>query len=473
MSQGATIERYLDRLYEAELHTTSLAHAEEYLEAQATRRQQQALSALSQLPATERERLTTLLGAPEGKQLLSEKPAEELLAVAIELSEFHADAVSGLDGELKELAGHARDAVRNAARHAGRERQDDLKDAHNLLTAALKNPLAARNPALWFEMGWTLWQLGQIAEAEDAFYQSVRLASGGNERFVRHALRHLALLQAAQGKGEDAYLSAQRYLSADGRDPQLFLEGARYAALAGQLNEAGKLVGKALEADPTYIGALFAEPDLAPLGEARIQALEQITRNARAETQHQAMRWQRAVDQLHIIEELLGRKIPLPAELIPQGNIPLQELSLFAAQRMAWRNSQQADLILDEGRNVLQDAIKAVGEEEERLRRRIDLAYSEKKRWETELAAVTDDAERGKFSLHPYTWENPLTPRRNAQAKYIREVYTSCKANLEQSARVLVEQMPEVEEQRKTVQERIAKLRATLAGLDAPISTVL
>ncbi len=473
MSQGISIERYLDRLYEAELHMASLAHAEEYLEAQATRRQQQALSALSQLPATERERLTVLLGAPEGKQMLSEHPAEELLLDSGELNTFYAEAISGLEGELKELAGHARDAVRNAARHAGRERQDDLKDAHSLLTAALKNPLAARNPALWFEMGWTLWQQGITTEAEDAFYQAVRLSSGGNERFVRHALRHLALLQAAQGKGDDAYQSAQRFLNADSRDPQLFLEGARYAALAGQLAEAGKLVGKSLEADPTYIGALFAEPDLAPLGEARIQALEQITRNARVETEHQAKRWQRAVDQLHTIEELLGRKIPLPAELLPPHNIPLNELSLFAARRMAWRNSQQADLILDEGRNVLQDAIKEVVEEEDRLRRRIELAYSEKKRWESELSAVTDDAERGKFSLHPYTWENPLTPRRNAQARYIREVYTSCKSNLEQSERVLVEQMPELEERRKTVQERIAQLRRTLAGLDAPVSTVL
>jgi tetratricopeptide (TPR) repeat protein len=473
MAQGATIERYLDRLYEAELHLVTLAHAEEYLEAQATRRQQQALSALSKLPLAERERLTSLLGSPEGKQLLSEKPAEQLLLDAIELSAFHAESVGTLEGELKELAGHARDAVRNAARHTGRERTDDLNDAYNLLSTALKNPIAARNPALWFEMGWTLWQQGKIAEAEDAFYQAVRLSSGSNERFVRHALRHLSLLLAAQGKGDDAYQSAQRFVSGDSDDPQLFLEAARYAALAGQLPEAGKLVGKALEADPTYIGALFAEPDLAPLGEARIQALEQITRNARMETEHQTARWQRAGSQLTAIEELLGRTIPLPPEFTPPGRVSIDDLSLFAARRMAWRNGQQADLILDEARGHLQDAIKETEVDEERLRRRIELAHSEKRRWEMELAAVMEDAERGKFPLHPYNWENPLTPRRNAQAKYIREVYTSCKANLEQSERIIVEQMPEMEERRRSAQERLIRLRTVLDELDAPPATML
>ncbi len=473
MSIAAT-ERYLDRLYEAELHLVALSHAEEYLESQAARRQQQALAALSQLPLAERERLTLLLGTPEGKQALSEAPAEQLLLDAIELNNFHRQATANLEGELRDLAEHARDAVRNAARHVGRERSDDLADAHNLLTAALKNPVAARNPALWFEMGWTLWQQENLAGAADAFYQATRLSTGSSERFVHHALRHLAFVQAALGKGEDAYQSAQRFLVADEADPQRYLEAARYAALAKALPEAGKLVGKALEADPTYIGALFAEPDLASLGDARIQALEQITQNARAETETEARRWRRGVGQIAEIETLLGRTIPLPAELTGPGAGGTPEtLSLFAAQRMAQRNAQNADLILAEGRGLLTDAIAETRESEERLRKRIDLLHGEVRRWEGELKSVTEEAERGKISLHPYNWENPLTPRRNAQARHLREIYNSCKNNLAMSEKSVIDQLPEFEQHRTEAQNRLKKLEQALSDLDASASAVL
>jgi tetratricopeptide (TPR) repeat protein len=473
MSIVAT-ERYLDRLYEAELHLVALSHAEEYLESQASRRQQQALAALSQLPVSERERLTTLLGTPEGKQALSEAPAEQLLLDAVELNNFHHQATATLDGELRDLASYAREAVRNAALHTGRERSDDLTDAHNLLTSALKNPIAARNPALWFEMGWTLWKQENLPGAEDAFYQAVRLSSGSNERFVHHALRHLAFVQAALGKGEEAYQSAQRFLPGDDADPQRFLEAARYAALAKALPEAGKLVGKALEADPAYIGALFAEPDLASLGDARIQALEQITQNARAETETEARRWRRAVGQIAEIEGLLGRTIPLPMELTGPGTGGTTEtLSLFAAQRMAQRNAQNADTIQAEGRTLLIDALSESREAEERLRKRIELLHSEVRRWESELKSVTEEAERGKISLHPYNWENPLTPRRNAQARHLREIYVSCKNNLGMSEKAVQDQLPEFEQARTEAQERIKKLEQALTSLDASVSSVL
>jgi hypothetical protein len=473
MSQGAVIERYLDRLYEAELHLRDLHHAEEFLEAQAARSQQQALLGMAKLPVAEQERLTSLLGTPEGKQILSVEPAEQLLLDAVELNTFHREATEALDAEQRELALHARDAVRNAARHTGRERADDLADAHQLLSTALKNPIVARNAALWFEMGWTLWKQGEAQGAEDAFYQSVRLASGGPERFVRHALRHLAHLQALVDKGEEAWESAQRFLSAESADPQLFLEAARYAALASNLSEAGRLVGKALEADPSFIGALFAEPDLAPLGQARIQALEQITLNARVTAENEAHRWRRAVGQLAEIEALLGQTIPVPTELTDPADGPTETLNLFAARRLAWRNAQKADTILDEGRQRLKDALAEVRDEEDRLRRRIELAQADKRRWESELAAVTDEAERGKFPLHPYNWNNPLTPRRNAQAKHILEIYTSCKANLEQSERTLAELVPELEAKRAAAQTRIKDLDAAIARLDAPRSPML
>ena len=461
-------ERFLDQLFEAELHVDSLAMADEFLEARAARCQKQALASLGQLPAVERERLTILLGVPEGKQGISTRFAEELFLQANALSHYREESCSTLDGELRELAAQARDALRNASRHKGRERADDLKDAESLLQSALKNPLAARNAALWFDLGWVLWKRSDenLSSAEEAFYQAVRLSANGSERFHRHALRHLAHLQASQKRGEEAFSTIQRILDADGNDPQLWLEAARYATLAGRLAEAGKLAGRALECDPGSISALFAEPDLAELGSARVQALEQITENARGEFARRLQRWRENGRKVVVLEELLRHGIPLAPELAIVPDVDPTGLSLFAAQRMTQRASEQADAVRAEGLAHLDEALRGVKEQQEQVRRRIDLVTSEKKRWEHEIRVIEEQAEASKIPLHPYNWENPLFRARNARAKHLRDIYASCKANLTYAEQAVTEQLPALEKERAAITDRVIELEAARRAVD-------
>lgn len=462
-------ERFLDPLFEAELHLDSVAMADEFLEARAARCQQQALASLGKLPATERERLTSLLGAPEGKQGVSNRFAEQLFLQASDLATYREEACAALDGELRELASQALDALQNAARHTGRERSDDLKDAENLLQSALKNPLAARNAALWFDLGWVLWKRSDenLSSAEEAFYQAARLSANGSERFHRHALRHLAHLQARQKRGEEAFATVQRILEADGDDPQIWLEAARYATLAGRLAEAGKMAGRALECDPGSISALFAEADLAALGSARIQALEQITENARAEFARQLQRWRENGRKIVALEELLHHGIPLAPELAIVPDVDPASLSLFAAQRMIQRASEQADTVRAEGLAHLDEALRGVKDQQEQLRRRIELVTGARKRWEHEIKVVEEQAESAKIPLHDYTWENPLQRARNARAKHLREVYANCKTNLVFAEQAIAEQLPALEIQQAGITDRAIELEAARRAFDA------
>ena len=465
---AAESERFLDCLFEAELKLDSVADADEFLEAQAALRQQQALTSLGLLSLSERERLTALLGTSDGKQGIATRYAEELFLQARALIEYRTESCASLGGELNEIVLQSADAIRNAARHTGRERADDLNDAENLLRSALKNPLAARNAALWFDFGWVLWKrTDDRAGAEEAFYQSVRLSATGNERFHQHALRHLAHLQAAQGRGEEAFSSIQRVLEADGNDPQIWLEAARYATLAKRLVEAGKFAGRALECDPTSIAALFSEADLGELGAARIQALERITENARTEFEHQRRRWRANLTTVADLEALLQRAIPLATELTQPPLMEAESLSLFSAQRLTRRASEHADAVRAECRARLEETLRETKEVQERLRRRIEILVNEHKRWQHEIHVVEEQAESAKIPLHAFTWENPLQRARNARAKHLREVYSNCQSNLVFAEQALKDQLPALQEEQGGVADRVIELEAARRAFDA------
>ena len=473
----AETERFLDRLYEAELHLDSLAQAEEFLEAQAALSQQQALASLAQLPAVEREHLIRLLGAPEGKQALPESRAERLFLDAEALSAFRQEICASLDGELRELASQARDAIRNAARHTGRERGDDLKDARSLLETAVRNPLAARNPALWFELGWTLWKIGGDAPAaENAFYQAVRLSGDSSEKYSHHALRHLAHVQAAQGKGEEAFQSVQRIVGEGLEDPQVWLEAVRYATLADRLADAAKLAGKALERDPSSISALFAEPDLVALGAARVQALERVTEDVRAAYKSELRRWRDAIERIADLEILLGRTIPLAPEMTASsdgGALGDEPPSLYAGQRLVRLTAERADAVLLEGRARLMETLEYAHETEEQFRRRVEIIHSEKQRWTSEKRIVEEQARSAGIPLHAYSWENPLQRQKNARAKHLREVFASCETNLAVSEQAFAEQLPAIERERAAAAARVGELEEALRGLDASLPSML
>jgi tetratricopeptide (TPR) repeat protein len=144
-----------------------------------------------------------------------------------------------------ELLQEADRALKNGMKTSSRDQQEEFKDAVRLLRDVLDNPIGSRNYAAWFQTGWLNWKFkGNLAEAEEAFYQAARLSGPKADLYHAYSLRHLAYIQYLQGRPVEAYDNMHKALHIRPDDHDAMYDAARYAAKIGCESEALQLLDK-------------------------------------------------------------------------------------------------------------------------------------------------------------------------------------------------------------------------------------
>jgi tetratricopeptide (TPR) repeat protein len=453
-------DRLLDVLYGAEVLVRDLDQARSFLQTVAVRRQEQARSALQRLAATVRPTIQGLLGEPDREEM-----ATTLLHRATALEAIATRLSANYEGLMQEMAGQGRAALRNAVRSHGRERLDELQDALKMVRGVLDHPIGGRNYAAWFDAGWIQWQLGgSLAEAEEGFYQASRLSGGERDRYHLHALRHLAHLQAAQGKVEDAYQTGQRALALATEDSDVVLEAARYAARTDRAPEAARLLEQVIFADVAQVRTVLAEPDLAALQDAVVTAVERRVGRVREAAILALDRWKRLVAAIEPVSEKLGQSVALPESL---RNLPSPQADGISGWQTLMETAQkQGDAVYAQLSASIDTERQRVAEVALRSTRQIERMESDRGYWEGSMRNLEAEAQSAGISLHPYQFENPFMRRKNERAKEMRNFYAHLQQNLTNVEAQLDEQRSGLEADRESAEERLIELTALKESLD-------
>lgn len=456
--------RVLDRLHQLELHaddTTAVSQA--LLE---LRCQQLALAeaSLQRLTPHEAGRLRQNLGTPT---TLSEEEVAHLQADAHQLEGAFEQLSANYDLMLKEMATLAWAVLKNSAVYTGREQQEELRDALRLLRGIQEHPIGSRNFAVWFELGWALWMLGEpLAQAQEAFYQAARLSGNTGSLYHTHALRHLAHLQAAEGKWQEARETLKRVpQETQESEPGLWLEAARYGLLSGQAQESQRLLERALDHQPELAFAVLADQDLAPLYPTCLHLVDHftvVTRNAATQALTHYHVAQGAADYLKAHFEI---SITLPeTAALPHT---AESASLFEAKALLSQAQRETVNLLLEASQRVEKARKEAQESARRLKVQIDQAVSEKSYYEGSLKNIEEHAKESGFSLHPYNFNNPFLRKRNQKAEEARFAYESFKQKLAQAETYLQDHLPAMESALSKQQSRVEKAEQALEWLQS------
>lgn len=164
--------------------------------------------------------------------------------------------------KAQELLKEAERALKNGMQAAGRDRQEEFKDALRLLREVLDNPIGSRDFVAWFQIGWLKWKEEEdLHEAAEAFYQAARLS--GRERKLHYvlSLRHLAYIQYLQVKYQEALVTIEKAIEVAPHDHDVLYDAARYAAKTLRIQYAIELLEKCIDLRPETIITVFSEPD--------------------------------------------------------------------------------------------------------------------------------------------------------------------------------------------------------------------
>lgn len=161
-----------------------------------------------------------------------------------------------------ELLKEADHALKNGMKSSGRDQEEEFRDAARLLGEVLHNPIGSRNYVAWFQTGWLNWKFkGNLAEAEEAFYQAARLSGSKADLYHAYSLRHLAYMQYLQGRPAEAYDNTHKALRVTPNDHDTTCDAARYAAKTGRKNEALELLDTCIDLQPQTIVTMLSEED--------------------------------------------------------------------------------------------------------------------------------------------------------------------------------------------------------------------
>ena len=434
--------RLLEQLHALELTCSSATEAARALLGIWKTQAYHASVALGQLGSTESHDVATNLGMPaqpdisEGERLIAKAQAQE--------AEFDR-LCSSYDAMHREMAIQGRQALKNGIRYTGREREEELRDALRLFKGVLENPIGSRNFAIWFEVGWIQWMLGEPRETTiDSFYHAARLAGSQDTAYYVPAIRHQAYLQAQLGSWGDAWASIQRALSVTGEsEPLLWVEAARYALQAGKRSDAQSLLDRALDKSPSSAFALYSDPDLGLLHAACGQTIERFTQAARSSAAYELTRLQTAHETKPYLLKVLGLEIVLPpSTAIPES---IEKCGLFEAHTVAAAARREASQIFDQVIALIQGEHTKAEESARRFKIQIDQALSEKTYYEGSLRNIEEHARESGFQLHSYSFNNPFFRRRNQKAEDARFAYESFKQQLAQSEEFLKSHLPAME----------------------------
>lgn len=434
--------RLLEQLHTLELTCSSALDAARALLSVWKTQAYHATAALGHLSSTESRHFAAALGIPTQPDL---RAGERLLAGA-QAQEAAFDRLSAsYDIMHREMAIQGRHALKNGVRYTGREREEEFKDALRLLKGVLENPIGSRNYAIWFEVGWIEWMLGEpIETAINSFYHAARLSGSDDTAYFVPALRHQAHLQAQHGSFPEAFATIQRALAVTGEsEPLLWVEAARYALGAGHRPTAQSLLDQALDRSPASAYALYSDPDLAPLHASCGQTIERFTEAARSVAARELTRLQAARETKAYLVENLKLEIELPISTAVPPSI--EGCSLFEAHSVAEAARREASEIFDRAITAVEAEYAKAEEAARRFKIQIDQALSEKSYYEGSLRNIEEHAKESGFTLHHYSFNNPFFRRRNQRAEDARFAYESFKQKLEQADEFLKSHLPALE----------------------------
>jgi len=123
------------------------------------------------------------------------------------------------------------------------KQQDELAEAERAYREATR--LAPQNPEHWLELGGIQMKLGRLVDAQRAFKEAIHLCPGAAENWMQlgHALKHQGeLLDAEQAYREATRIEPQR--------PAQWLELSDIRIRLGRLTEAEKALGEAIRLNP-------------------------------------------------------------------------------------------------------------------------------------------------------------------------------------------------------------------------------
>ena len=293
MTPTARVERYIDSHYHLEMVAENTSQLVDYQERSFRLQQEAAVSnlrAMAELSHRQDETnglLTTLVGGMdrlnEGIDDLNATATETLDAVHMQTgvlrSGFEEIATRILEQQrvlndiadvlrrpyetkALELLKEADRALKNGMKSSGRDQQEEFKDAARLLADVIENPIGSRNYVAWFQTGWLRWKFsGNVAEAEECFYQAARLSGQEADLYHAYSLRHLAYMQYLQEKYADAYSTVHKALALTPKDHDTLYDAARYAAKTGREAEALDLLDKCIDIQPQTTVTMLSEGD--------------------------------------------------------------------------------------------------------------------------------------------------------------------------------------------------------------------
>jgi len=281
----------------------------------------------------------------------------------------------------------------------GRDRQEDFNDAMRLLRIAVDNPVGMQDYSAWMDIGWLLWKHEtKLAEAEEAFYRTTRLAEPNNPHYHLEGLRHLAYMHYLQGKHEEAYSTICKAAELS-KDHDTFFDLARYAAVSGRRELAVRYVEQCIGVRPTTIVGMFAEQDLAAVQPALVDLSTKLINEARIRALAATTAWANSMAFASRIKKEASLEIDRPPSLAEQATQAAAEakgadyLSALAIQSEALDATDYTynvtDQVVKDCLRGIQLALHSAQEQATKARKEFEAASASAK-------AVKDRAQRAK-----------------------------------------------------------------------------
>jgi tetratricopeptide (TPR) repeat protein len=366
-------------------------------------------------------------------------------------------------------------ALRNGMRGSGRDRTEDLKDALRMYRSVLNDPVSGRDYAIWFNVGWILWQLeSNLPEAEEAFYQAARLSGSVTDLLHLYSLRHLAYMEALQGKNREAYVTITKALAQSPDDADLLYDAGRYAARLERLDNGAVLMEKAFDAKPLFLVLALSEPDFQEMGlEPRVRGfLSDRREKAIADVQTERARFQRAVSAIREAAEQSGLTITLPEALsqeVESASLP-SGADFFSLREMAPRIAHSTHAALETANGVLQQNIERISGEIEGYQKQVDHIKKNFELWRNTIKWIEREAKEAGFSLKPGNAMDEMKLRMQKKLERVRDAranYDQAKDNLAQAVEAVKDQIPGLDKNIAEAKAHRQKLIAAQEWLSA------
>jgi hypothetical protein len=484
-------ERFLDNQYQIEMSAEDAAQILDYLAFAHKTQQDAAVAALRGLidyggptdPLSAVLSLLTRPASPVGEGgFVPVDTVQRDLARRAEAMITHREMLEEIAGARRqaqeaetgaELLDEAQRALRSGMTSTGRDQQEEFKDALRLLRTTQQGSIGGRNYVTWFQVGWLQWKYEKdLPGAEEAFYQAYRLSASQSDLYHLYGLRHRAYLESLLEKHTDALESSARALREFPEDQDARFDAARYAARAGREDEALEHLEICLRREPSLARTLFSEPDFAPIANAVARLVLAATERASGEAQKALAHLGTTLAKVHEAETLSGVSISLPADLTAAADAARHADTRLAGADLAVATGFEeaartlATRIADAARAALSAEAARTEESLQRPRRRIERLNTDKKHWESTLAALRREAKAGNYSLESAP-KRGLFGRRDPRQEMAYGNYRTCMDHLEVTDAAIRTEMPALQAAVAEGEAQQARIREALDILAA------